>query len=172
MFNSSSFLANCENPKYRIYYNEGVVEYNSGNYDKAIKLYSKSIEINPEFAPAYNNRGLAYYKNSEIVNAIKDFDMGISIDSSMAELFLNKAIIANLLNAHSDAIKLACMAIDLNDDLGEAYSVRGLSKIKLNDSKGGCKDLFTAREKGLNGDENMIKENEKLIKENCNEKNR
>ena len=30
------------------------------NYDEAIECYQKAIELNPDFAGAYNNMGLAY----------------------------------------------------------------------------------------------------------------
>ena len=42
------------------YYNRGIAYGDKGEYDKAIEDYSKAIELNPEYAEAYNNRGNAY----------------------------------------------------------------------------------------------------------------
>ena len=38
---------------------------NKGQYDQAISEYTKFIEINPEYAEAYNNRGAVYEKKGQ-----------------------------------------------------------------------------------------------------------
>jgi tetratricopeptide (TPR) repeat protein len=45
-----------------------------GNYDRAIALFSKALEINPRYAAAYNNRGIAYAKGKgQYDKAISDY---------------------------------------------------------------------------------------------------
>jgi len=44
-----------------------------GEYEQAIKDYDKAIELNPEYATAYNNRGNAYAKLGEYDKAIDQF---------------------------------------------------------------------------------------------------
>ena len=40
--------------------------------DKAIEAYSRAIELNPNYADAYNNRGIAYGQQGEFDRAIED----------------------------------------------------------------------------------------------------
>lgn len=35
--------------------------YQQGNYQNAIEAYTKAIELNPDYATAYNNRGFVFY---------------------------------------------------------------------------------------------------------------
>ena len=46
--------------------NHGYVLYKQGNLDGAILSYSKSIEIDPNFAMAYYNRGLAKREKGDL----------------------------------------------------------------------------------------------------------
>jgi tetratricopeptide (TPR) repeat protein len=43
------------------YYNRGKTYYKKGQYDQAIKEYTKTIELNPTLAEAYDDRGLTYF---------------------------------------------------------------------------------------------------------------
>jgi tetratricopeptide (TPR) repeat protein len=43
----------------RKHFNQGVANYNSGDYEQAIADYSKAIEFDPNYALAYYNRGHA-----------------------------------------------------------------------------------------------------------------
>ena len=55
-------------------------------YSEAIENYSKAIELNPEFAEAYNNRGNTYYAQGNLNQAISDYNKVIELNpiSSMA----------------------------------------------------------------------------------------
>lgn len=57
------------------------------DYDNAIKDYSKSIEINPNYALVYNNRGYAYYNKGEYDKAFEDSNRAIEINPNFAEAY-------------------------------------------------------------------------------------
>jgi tetratricopeptide (TPR) repeat protein len=50
----------------------GFVYYDQGNYTKAIELYEKAIELDPDYAKAYYNRAVAYYYMKEYDKAWDD----------------------------------------------------------------------------------------------------
>ena len=54
-------------------------------YNKAIQDHTKAIEVDPEYAKAYNKRGNVWEKIKEYDKAIKDFTTAISIDPVLAE---------------------------------------------------------------------------------------
>ncbi|HRT68111.1 MAG TPA: tetratricopeptide repeat protein, partial [Bacteroidota bacterium] len=54
----SIFLTDCSNKNVKKYLDNGIAKYNEGDFNGALEQFSKAIEIDPEYADAYNNRGL------------------------------------------------------------------------------------------------------------------
>lgn len=55
------------------------------DYQSAIANYNKALEIDPNYAKAYNNRGLTRIEQQDYPAALADFDKGISINPSYAD---------------------------------------------------------------------------------------
>ncbi|HAH32268.1 MAG TPA: hypothetical protein DCL44_08145, partial [Elusimicrobia bacterium] len=53
------------------YFGRGTAYAEKGEYDKAIKDYSKAIAINPKSAVVYTSRGLVYSQKGEVHKAIE-----------------------------------------------------------------------------------------------------
>jgi Flp pilus assembly protein TadD len=51
-----------------------------GDFDEAIKSFSKAIELEANNADFYHNRGFAFRKKREYANAIKDYTKAIELD--------------------------------------------------------------------------------------------
>ena len=54
------------------YYNHGIDNYNSKNYEQAISDFTQSIKLNPNFADSYDMRGNAYRALGKHAWAVKD----------------------------------------------------------------------------------------------------
>jgi lipopolysaccharide biosynthesis regulator YciM len=65
----------------KAYNDQGVAIRMNGDHKQAIEYFSKAIEIDPNYAEAYNNRGLSY-ASSQIGN----FDLALSDFSKVIEL--------------------------------------------------------------------------------------
>jgi tetratricopeptide (TPR) repeat protein len=76
-----------------ICYHRGVVYKSKGEYDRAILEFNKAIEIDPEFAMAYNGRGNAYQDKGEYDQAILDYTKAIEIDPSYANAYNNRGYV-------------------------------------------------------------------------------
>lgn len=63
--------------------NEGLVYNNNGEHHKAIVAFTKAIELDPNFAPAYSNRGWAYIELGQYEQAIADCTKAIELDPSL-----------------------------------------------------------------------------------------
>ncbi len=77
------------------YYSRGLAYAEKGEVDSAIENYNESIQLNPDFADAYNYRGIAYRNKGEIDRAIEDHDQAIQIKSDNV-LFYNDRSMALL----------------------------------------------------------------------------
>lgn len=52
----------------------GVTSAKEGDYETAIRHYSRAIRLNPRYKPAYSNRGLAFMQMKQYRRAAGDFD--------------------------------------------------------------------------------------------------
>ncbi len=99
-----------------------------GQYDRAIALFSKALEINPRYAEAYNNRGIAYAKGKgQYDKAISDYDKAIEINPRYAEAYNNRAIAYCDSQKFDKAISDYTKAIEINPRYTEAYNNRGVA---------------------------------------------
>ena len=64
------------------FFDQGIVWFQKGEYDRAVNDFSKALEMAPdgkENYVVYYNRGLAYYKNREYDMAIRDLTTSIQL---------------------------------------------------------------------------------------------
>ena len=71
---------------------KGVSYNNKGEYDKAIKEFTKALEINPKDATIYNVRGVAYYDKGQYDQAISDYNKAIEINPKYTDAYINRGI--------------------------------------------------------------------------------
>lgn len=58
---------------------KGVTADDERNYSQAIEHYSRAIELNPQFFPAYNNRGAGYFRIGDYKSAIRDYNSALEL---------------------------------------------------------------------------------------------
>lgn len=62
-------------------------------FDQAIAAFTKAIELDPQYADAYNRRGVAYNWNKDNDAAIADFTRAIELTPKRVQLYLNRGSI-------------------------------------------------------------------------------
>jgi tetratricopeptide (TPR) repeat protein len=77
------------------YLTQGDWEYEKGDCDDAITSYSKAIEMNPEYAEAYNNRAYTYMRMRDYPKALTDLDKAIDIRPKYIHARMNRGDIYN-----------------------------------------------------------------------------
>ncbi|EQA62631.1 tetratricopeptide repeat protein [Leptospira alexanderi] len=86
-----------------------------GDYLKAIKEYSKYLELVPGDASGYYNRGLAKYTLKQYGEAVKDFEKAAEIDPNKASVFLYKGYGNEMLDNCAQAVDDFQKAIELGE---------------------------------------------------------
>ena len=71
-------------------FSAGLACQNNGNHQGAIRYFTKSIELNPQYATAYNNRGRSRSKDGDYTRAIQDCTSAIELSSNYALAYCNR----------------------------------------------------------------------------------
>jgi len=125
--------------------------------------YTKAIELDPEYALAYNNRGLAKYYLKDYASTIKDYDRAIELNPEDAIAYNNRGIAKRKLKDYASAIKDYNRAIELDPEYAIAYNNRGNAKDDLGDYASAIKDYDRAIE--LNPEDAIAYNNRGLAKD-------
>lgn len=137
------------------YYKQGLVFYNSMEYDRSIDDFTKALEINPkdkENHKVYYMRGRSYSENRQYNEAINDFTKALEIcpDTDKATKFLiieSRGNSYHALNKSDAALKDFSDAIALNPmhkNIKYVYSNRGWIWQSKQDYEKAIKDYYAA----------------------------
>jgi len=116
----------------------------NGSCDEAIQYYSKSIELNRDYAFAYNNRADAKDSKGDHDGAISDYNRAIEINPGYFVAFDNRGRAKFNKGDYEGAIIDFTIAIELNPNYSRAYNNRAGTKIKMGDLDGAIADYNRA----------------------------
>ena len=129
----------------RTYIYRGAARYwHKGDFDGAITDYTRAIELDPEYAEAYNYRGFVHLNNGDIDKAIADYTKAIDIDQELTEAYKDRAT-AYLANSDfGNAITDYTKAIQLDPDDTNIYNYRGFAYFRNSEVDKAIDDLSIA----------------------------
>ncbi len=100
---------------------EGNNAYFSTNYQQAISDYSRAININPNFAEAYNNRGNANVMTKNFQQATQDYQNALRLNRVDARIYNNLGSVYYMLKDYNSAVREYTNSINLNPNFETAY---------------------------------------------------
>lgn len=95
------------------------------NPERAIQLYTRLIDLRPDFAPAYYKRGNLLRGHNQMKAALASYDQAIALDSAHANAFCNRGVVLGLLHRRDEALASYDRAIALNPGDALALYNRG-----------------------------------------------
>lgn len=127
-------------------FNNGV-NYMLADKAKAIELFTQSLEIDPEFGPAYFYRGIASFKLGDYEKAISDFNMVQELDSSSAIVHAYKGFAYRQLGLSQQSLSSFNQYINGRDSLSSLdYKLLGKAKFETGDIDGAVTNFEQALE--------------------------
>jgi tetratricopeptide (TPR) repeat protein len=111
----------------------GIVAAEKQNFDIAIQLFTRAIELNPSDASSYNNRAQAYQLMGKRDQALKDLDMALNLLSPK----IDRLELGPERNKSADQVNSEREKVLLN-----AYNQRGVLR-KLNGDFDGAREDFS-----------------------------
>ena len=112
--------------------------FDNKDYNKAIEYYQKAIQIDPNFAEAYNNMGTTYIKVNNYQKAIVYFKKAVGIDSQHFEACIRLANAYIKLENYLEALTYAKKAYQIDSNHVTVY-------LTLGSAYGGLKDYINAK---------------------------
>ena len=91
---------------------------------KKIEYFTKALELNPRFAPAYEKRGLFYFFQGKYDKVIEDLTRFIRLAPDKADVYRLLAVAYLKVNNYSKAITNFDRAIELEPEMSAAYCYR------------------------------------------------
>lgn len=106
---------------------EGEAHLDLKHYAEALIAFERAIQLNPNYALAYNNKGRALSRLKQYEEALIAYDQALRLDPAYAHAYNNKGVALRKLGRNEEAI-LACEeAIRLNPNYALAYKNKGYS---------------------------------------------
>jgi tetratricopeptide (TPR) repeat protein len=128
-------------------YNQWINSQNDDDKRTAIKLYSKSIALDPMQAKAYMLRGYTYSQLGEVNKALSDYDMAIKIDPKFANAYhVRGALKRAKFKDNKGALADYNQSIILNPKILSYYIDRSSVRRNLGDLNGALSDCNRAIE--------------------------
>ena len=95
----------------------------SEQYEKALELYSKMVNLEPENAVAYCNRAYIFSQLGQDEKAIEDYSRAIELDPNDADFFCGRGRVYNKLGKPMKAIEDYEKAIQINPELSTQWEL-------------------------------------------------
>lgn len=105
----------------------------------AIQDYNRAIELNPNYAEAYNNRGITKSNLKDYRGAIQDYNKTIELNPDDPSPYINRGRAKSDIEDYQGAIQDCSKAIELSN-YGYAYEIRAYVRVILKDYRGAIQD--------------------------------
>jgi tetratricopeptide (TPR) repeat protein len=124
--------------------NRGISYYDTERYDFAIADFDAVLQLDPDYAPAFNRRAMAFRYKPDPDRALPDFDRAIALEPNNASYAFNRGNIYLDLGQYDRAIADYDRAIGLNPKFGIAYNQRAVAYRRKGDYARAVADYTTS----------------------------
>jgi tetratricopeptide (TPR) repeat protein len=91
---------------YLDYYEQGEFALRVQKWDRAVELFSKSLQDNPKFFVAYHNRAVAYSKMGEYDKSIQDLQKAIQLNPDYPDAYGLMGLVYEIKKDYPEALKV------------------------------------------------------------------
>lgn len=120
-----------DNQVYIGHYNRGWGYFNSGNYDKALADFDKSIKLNASYADTYLSRAITQNMRGAREAALADLDTYLDKKGEVAEAHVNRARLFRAMKEPNRAFSELQRAADLDPADDKVEAMRALALVDL-----------------------------------------
>jgi tetratricopeptide (TPR) repeat protein len=100
------------------YNNFGGLLYEAENYDTALSVFEKTIEIDPNYADGYYNLGLVFKQLHRLPESIKAYKKALKLNPNNAAIYQNLGVAYMAFGSYNEAIEIWQKGLQLLKDQG------------------------------------------------------
>lgn len=112
--NNSSLESENTKPLDVLEREKGNKYFSEGNFEEALKCYTKSIALNSQSAVSFSNRAMTYLKLKEYKNAEEDCDFSLKLDNTFVKSYYRRALAKNGECKHRSAVMDLKKALEID----------------------------------------------------------
>ena len=117
-------------------YKQGLEKIKKRDFKGAIEDFDRAVQLNPQYAEAYNNRGNTYFVLGNQQEAMKNYNQALKLNPELASAYYNRGYANYKGGKMEQAIKDYNRAIELNPKYLPAYGIERSFALNLEMSKG------------------------------------
>jgi len=133
-----------------VYCKKGNIYLHQNKFEEAIKLYTKSIQMNKYLIEPFNKRAQAYFMIKEYEKAIADCKQALAFKIENKDVYSNMGMIYLEMGKMEQSIESFSNIIKENSNDKEAYFDRAIVEQKAGKLSSACTDWKTALQLGIN----------------------
>jgi tetratricopeptide (TPR) repeat protein len=145
------------------HFGKGLTEENLGMTKEAMGDFKKTLELQPDYAAAYEEMGTIHFAKNELKDAYDAYSNAIKIASTVPRFYFNRANTLKQDHQVKRAIADYCKAIQLDSSRPEFFNNRGLLYLENNEPSKAMTDFSSAVD--LDPDYTIAKHNLTLAQE-------
>lgn len=127
-----------------VYYMLGRIQQLRGALDEAVSYYSKSINRNPAYAPAWLRRGDTFKEMKDLPAALEDYTALLALETKEAAYYNRRGLVYEEMKDFENAVADYNKAIEINPKWSIPYNNRGYAYLNLKKWNEARQDLENA----------------------------
>jgi tetratricopeptide (TPR) repeat protein len=135
---------------------KGRIYMSQSDMKNASVQFSKAIQLKKDYAEAYYMRGVSKAMQQKYEQSLTDFSLAIKYDKNYFDAYLGRATSLGILERHDEALADYDYYLKHVKNNGSAFLNRGVSRINVDNTKGGCEDFKKALELGVEKAQDML----------------
>lgn len=104
------------NSKEKVLIHKGMDKVRRMEYEEALEIFDRVIEMNPKIPEAWNNRGVALFRLGRADEAVESCDRALAIDAENLEALRNKGFALRSLGRLEEALQAYDMVLQKGGD--------------------------------------------------------
>jgi tetratricopeptide (TPR) repeat protein len=129
----AGLLEKMDVPPYYAAFLSGEQCYRSGDYDKAIEEYSRSLSLKGDYTEAFVSRGNAWRRKGDARRAIADYSRALTLKADYAEVYNYRGFLYAREGNHTRAIEDYTRALKLKSGYTDPWFNRAYEYAELED---------------------------------------
>ncbi len=125
-------------------YTAGLQAVRAGDNEKAITLFSRAIELNPNDYRYYNDRGIAYKVSGNLQKALEDYGRALAIKPNYPNTLNNRGLLFVQQGQYDKAIKDFTQALGYGGFEAKIHTNLGMALAGKGDHQAAVKEFQTA----------------------------